>query len=1500
MKRQLIAVAMIQFLAVSIQGRDYRWDFGKAVGRQGWGEHQFHGLADRGHANGVWSLEATAGHPQMTTPKVEIKAADQKTIVLRLRYAKGLRAKANLLFITAVDPKWSDKTAVSFLLSEDGEFHTYEIDMAGNPLWKGTVTQLRFDPFYVEWPMPEKERAIHIDWAAVPDISVFARPPGGNLIRNGSFDERGADGSLRGWTKFLDAPLPIDAGDLRRSGNPANSSIIRDGKHGNVIYIRIPPGTKEIGGWQTRVKVRPGTIYKLSFAAKSAGKPYAVVSVNEYKDKGARIAHHESPVKSDRWDTYTLEFQTRQETTAVQFAATEWMSPGESWFDDFVLREVTFSEAGSGSQKKNDNPFDRLTRTVVTPHIPWAVPFVDPPNVLAVPSSREIVELAQRLSLKYRTWTPYNKSIEGYAFLYDLYYERRERGFISYLQALSSELTRPMDVILIGGKHGWKTFEWTHLPETLRNRMLDTVRQGSGLIFVRPTPVTRQALEAAGGKEIEIPHALKAGIPFPGLPVLDKDVADPKWLRCYTLGKGRLAIVDYPNESFGFFEMERSLRRGSVSPFTPDVSYDYRVPPLAYDYYLSFLAKLVIWAGQKTGPVSLTDVAVVNGALQVTIASGAEKVPDTVELEIAVRDTANGLEFSEQKRLQLAPGTTTFSQNLPQLKGGGHFADVWVRHKGKVLDWGSTFFRVRPRIAITLLSIDKPRYLPDDKLNATVRLDRPLPAGWSLRLSLTDSLGRLLATAQHEPKGGEASVQLVLSNAVAILHKLTAEVRDTNGIVIAEKATEVLVRRPTHQVDDYRAFFWALNANNDFYNRFLLADLARKGFDGAFIYYLYSQPPKQLRGLLRNTVHHNFDLGLFAYSLACWNAGNDPTLTISPRCLTRPEFRANFAHVLRQHASVARDYPVFMYGLGDESGIAGYKQDYCFSPTCLAHTRSYLQRDYGTVAALNREWDTAFKSWETVKPMTAPEAKKHGNIAPWTDHRLAMEEMFSGLVKEGTTVIRKEDPTARVGLEGITGSGMGPKSAESSTLGYDFGRIVPAGNFWNIYFQHYPQVEFLRSFAAPGALLGTYTQPFEDYPKGYFADAWRNERVNRFVPWYGLFHGMNSIIYWGIQQTGWHGFYTPDFRTTPWADQCVESLQEIKGGIGKQLIGSRRDHCGIAVHYSQASLHADSIAGRNDRMNSLRGVCHLLEDLFLQYDLVSREQLASGKLKDYRALILPYSQAIWQDESDALRRFTAAGGLILADGPAGVMDGHCKRVEPSMLSGVPISKLTHPVWKYAEVRDVPAGNPSREELRKLLTSAGVKPPATVTPLDGKLLTGCELTMFHNGAARHLGLLQGREYLGQEGKRPNPRPARITLSEPSHIYDVRKREYLGRVQEIMTSIEPAVARLFALLPSPVTQVAFKGLKPAYQLGKSVRYQVSVVTASGQVPPLVVRVDVRRPDGTIYKEYSHNLSALRGGEVQGVFTLALNDPPGTWKMTARSVATGHSVEATFLVE
>ena len=291
--------------------------------------------------------------------------------------------------------------------------------------------------------------------------------------------------------------------------------------------------------------------------------------------------------------------------------------------------------------------------------------------------------------------------------------------------------------------------------------------------------------------------------------------------------------------------------------------------------------------------------------------------------------------------------------------------------------------------------------------------------------------------------------------------------------------------------------------------------------------------------------------------------------------------------------------------------------------------------------------------------------------------------------------------------------------------------------------------------------------------------------------------------------------------------------------------------------------------------------------------------MAAGKLRDYRALILPHSQAIWPNEAEAVRRFATGGGLVCVDGPAGTMDGHGKRVEPPMLAGVPLRTLANPVWNYAEARDRPAGDSSRNELRTLLTGAGIVPPATVTPLDGKLLTGCEVVMFHSGAVRYLGLLQGREYLGSQGARPQPRPVRIALPSGSHVYDVRKGEYLGSTDSIATAIEPAVAKLFALLPSPVTQVAVKAVKPTYQRGESMQYQVAVSTNSGAVPPLAVRLDVLRPDGTTYEEYSKNL-LTQNGKTQGSFTLALNDPTGPWKISARSVATGHRGAVSFEVE
>lgn len=109
-------------------------------------------------------------------------------------------------------------------------------------------------------------------------------------------------------------------------------------------------------------------------------------------------------------------------------------------------------------------------------------------------------------------------------------------------------------------------------------------------------------------------------------------------------------------------------------------------------------------------------------------------------------------------------------------------------------------------------------------------------------------------------------------------------------------------------------------------------------------------------------------------------------------------------------------------------------------------------------------------------------------------------------------------------------------NGEDSFNGYDYGQVIPEGKMWGCYFQapEYPNIEFLRSFAVPGSILFTFTNPFEDYPGGYFTDYYHAEKNDRFVPWFDLFNGMNSTTYWDSRAVNWWGFYSPDLRITPW------------------------------------------------------------------------------------------------------------------------------------------------------------------------------------------------------------------------------------------------------------------------------------------------------------------------------------------------------------------------------
>ena len=103
--------------------------------------------------------------------------------------------------------------------------------------------------------------------------------------------------------------------------------------------------------------------------------------------------------------------------------------------------------------------------------------------------------------------------------------------------------------------------------------------------------------------------------------------------------------------------------------------------------------------------------------------------------------------------------------------------------------------------------------------------------------------------------------------------------------------------------------------------------------------------------------------------------------------------------------------------------------DYCFCPHSLTAFRKWAELRYRTLAALNSEWETRFKSWDEVTPLTTFEIKakekqalaagERENFAPWDDHREFMDRTWAEMLGKLRQLVREIDPATPVGIEGL-------------------------------------------------------------------------------------------------------------------------------------------------------------------------------------------------------------------------------------------------------------------------------------------------------------------------------------------------------------------------------------------------------------------------------------------------------------------------------------------------
>ena len=373
----------------------------------------------------------------------------------------------------------------------------------------------------------------------------------------------------------------------------------------------------------------------------------------------------------------------------------------------------------------------------------------------------------------------------------------------------------------------------------------------------------------------------------------------------------------------------------------------------------------------------------------------------------------------------------------------------------------------------------------------------------------------------------------------------------------------------------------------------------------------------------------------------------------------------------------------------------------------LADTRSLAMLDekslnghFGSLEAANTAWGrqggwttaqkpTTFKSWTEVaayvqrleKTMAELNTTEGWNLAAWCDFRNFMDLSMADFIRRSAEHCRSLDPHARAGTEGGQSPwAFGWYNYENVC---DVVDVIEPYNIGN-------NVEIIRGLGNHRIIqLNTYGFQFPAGAKE--SDLTEDDRVAQKQAirkvWWQLFHESRAAIIWDYTERDYR-FVSEERELTPAALTFKDTFREVRAGIGKLVIHSRRQHDGVAIHYSHPSVQVhwmvenlklgkrwpvSEVGYDKLRFNGVRNsTTKLVEDLNLQYEFLSSRQIVSGALASggFKVLILPQSIAMSADEVARVREFVESGGTVIADCRCATMNEHGRDLGKGQLDGL--------------------------------------------------------------------------------------------------------------------------------------------------------------------------------------------------------------------------------------
>jgi hypothetical protein len=958
----------------------------------------------------------------------------------------------------------------------------------------------------------------------------------------------------------------------------------------------------------------------------------------------------------------------------------------------------------------------RYSTEVVTPHVPWATRLPGGPIrgffVPSVSQGRDMVELMQRLALEPTTVT-IDPSWDVNCWGIGDFYGHEERGdkddFRVVYGYVEEELTSaaPFEVMLLPGLNGW-----SRLTRPSRDAILRRVREGAGLVLIHPFVGDVKGHPFAGDEKegdtriwevsplVNVPDDR---VSDRGYPEPNRDaIAQGRWetARSHFITDGvDLSLIPTGSSGGRFYRYEpagdvlvqagglpvvavRTYGKGRVvglawvgDGFVPDpvdpvetrTGWDY------WEYEHALVARAVMWAARREGEVRLSSLTASADGVAFALAA---PVPRAVEIEARAKSVLAGPGRTARVRREIGPGESSVSlaasELVPEagLPGGRQIVDVIVRDAatGATLDFGAVSFDVPRTASVTGIRPNAEVYRQGDTMSIVTRAAGALD-GLRMRVRLTDDLDRVVHVEEKATKG-ERYFFHPLEDFVGRRVQVTAELVDARGRVVdqmrhaplpvvarerRQKEYQALLsfETPVHHQAALRlrrlreqamttGFTWGGSVNDEL-------DIPR----GYFGVYWYDRGPTTPEGMERAIAEfqetQDFDALSYLAKKELFKRTGDKRFLVRRPCLDDPATLRVLRDVSRTAARAKAVYGMDYYFVGDEGSLGSYADpvDFCFGPHTLAAFRKWLQQGYGSLEALNRSWKSDFTGWDAVVPLTTDEARASGRFAPWADHRTYMETSFANAYAAVREAVVEGDPAGHIALSGtqVTTPWNGCDWHRLDKVVDDF-LSYSGGNQWEIH----------RSFAKPGARVGFWT--------GYGR---RGAAVKHEV-WSAALSGvLFPNLFWSPS------IVNPDLTFSSSGRDLGAAFQALRfEGIGKLLMEAERVSDGVAIHYSMPSVHAAGVLGQHVRSDdedapvpqkrdfpgARDGWVRALQDLGFSPDFAASEQVEAGGLDGRRVFVLPYSLALSGAEAAALRDFVEKGGVLVGDGPVGVLDEH--------------------------------------------------------------------------------------------------------------------------------------------------------------------------------------------------------------------------------------------------